>query len=158
MAPPRGLSTPKALKVKTESKKQEKMVTSNKVCVFLTDLNHISHARSCIHFLWFPHTPKPPRPLKQPKNINLFFAFSNFYFLGLLFRPHWGYSYTSLAGAIEVICGSRGDGLATPRGLGGGFPSRKGGNPAQLATSPLDYIAVGRPRNLRYIINKQIHK
>ena len=36
---------------------------------FLTDLQHIFHARSCNNFLCFPHTPKPPRPLKRAKNL-----------------------------------------------------------------------------------------
>ena len=35
---------------------------------FLTDLQHILHARSCIHCLWFPHARRPPRPLKRPQN------------------------------------------------------------------------------------------
>jgi hypothetical protein len=39
--------------------------------VFLTDFNHILHARSCDHFQWFPHTPMPPGPLKRPKNNDL---------------------------------------------------------------------------------------
>ena len=42
---------------------------------FLTDLHHILHARSCNHFIWFPHTPKPSRPLKRPKISYLLFAF-----------------------------------------------------------------------------------
>ena len=61
MAPPRGLSTPRALTVKKRN--------GLEICVFLTDSHHILHARSCNHFPCFPHTPKPPRPLKRPKEI-----------------------------------------------------------------------------------------
>ena len=36
--------------------------------VFLTDLHHILHARSCMHFQCFPHARWPHRPLKRPQN------------------------------------------------------------------------------------------
>ena len=42
MAPPRGLSTPRALQVKTKKKKN----VGHKIIVFLTDLHHILHVRS----------------------------------------------------------------------------------------------------------------
>ena len=70
---------------------------------FLTDLHYILHARSCIHFRRFSHTPMPPRPLKRPKNFSLLFAFFNFYFLGLLFIALLGYGYTSRAGAMSMV-------------------------------------------------------
>ena len=56
-------------------KKQKEKVVGHEIGVFLTDLHHILHARSCNHFLWFPHTPGPPRPLKRPQNFNLLFEF-----------------------------------------------------------------------------------
>ena len=84
MAPLRGLSTPRDLKVKT-SKKTE-IFFGYGIDVFLTDLYHILHARSCNYFLWFSHTPRPPGPVKRPKNFNLLIDFFKFYFFGLLFR------------------------------------------------------------------------
>ena len=57
------------------------------------DVVNTLHARRCSHFRWFPHTLKPPRPLKLPKISNLLFAF----FQLLLFRPRLGYGYTSRA-------------------------------------------------------------
>ena len=104
MAPTRGLSTLRALKVKI---KKSKNLLGHGIGVFLTDLHHILHARSCNHFLQFPHTPKPPRPLKRPKNLNLFFAFifkKNVSFVGVSFRTHLGYGYTSRGrGHVLVI-------------------------------------------------------
>ena len=40
----------------------------HEISVFLTDLHHILHERSCNYFQWFPHTPMPSRPLKRPQN------------------------------------------------------------------------------------------
>ena len=48
----------------------------HEIDVGLTDVHSILHARSCIHFISFPHTPKQPRPLKRPQNFNLLFEFS----------------------------------------------------------------------------------
>ena len=48
MAPPRGLSTPRALQVNNNNRK----VFGRGIGVILTELHHILHARSCIHFLW----------------------------------------------------------------------------------------------------------
>ena len=70
MAPPLGLSTPRALKVNMKKK-----LLGCEIDVFLSDLHHILNARSCNHFLWFPHARRLPRPQKHPKNFNLFFAF-----------------------------------------------------------------------------------
>ena len=72
MAPPRGLSTPSSLK---EKNKNTKKVSVTKGVSFLTDVHHILRAQSCNHFLWFLHTPKPPRPLKRPRNFNLLLHF-----------------------------------------------------------------------------------
>ena len=67
---------------------------------FLTDLNHIC-MREAVTISYGSHVlPSPPRPLKRPNNFNLLFAFSNFYFVGLPFRAHVGYGYTSRAEAI----------------------------------------------------------
>ena len=44
-----------------------------------------------------------PSPLGLEDDLNKFnllFAFSNFYFFEFLFGTHWGYGYTSRAGAI----------------------------------------------------------
>ena len=101
--PPRGLSTPIAPEIKLEEQK----IIGREIGAFLTDLHHTSYARSCNRFLWFPHTPKPPWPLKWPKHFNLLLAFSNFYFFRLLFRAHLGYGYTSCAGAITVYTSIR---------------------------------------------------
>ena len=46
---------------------------------FLTDLQRFLHARSCIHFLWPPHTPSPPRPLTRPQHFKLLFHVSKLY-------------------------------------------------------------------------------
>ena len=100
MAPPRGLSTPRALKV-------IKIIQNkcwSQIIVFLTALHHILHARNYYHFLSSPHTPKPPRPLKRPPNFNLLLHLFNFDFLGLLLRAYLGYGYTSHAGAIHLLC------------------------------------------------------
>ena len=78
MAPPRGLSTPRALDVKTENKM--KKLFGHEISVVLTVLHHILHARSCHYFLWFPHTPKPPGALKRSKNSNLPLGGSTFIF------------------------------------------------------------------------------
>ena len=88
MAPPRA-----------ESHKRKK-TNGREIGVFLTDLHHSLQARSSNHFLWFPHTPKAPRPLKRPKHFNLLLTFLKFYFWGLLVRAHLGYAYTSRTGAI----------------------------------------------------------
>ena len=93
----RGLSTPRALKVKV--KEISKKLLGREIDVFPTDLHRIWHARSCSHFLWFPHTPKPPRPLKRPKDFNLLFEFLQL-FSFLLSSARLGYGYTSRAGAI----------------------------------------------------------
>ena len=110
VAPPRGLSTPRALKAKN---KKTKELVGHEIGGVLTDLHQISHARSCIHCLWFPHTPMPSRPLKRFKNFNSFFVFSQLSFFGLSFRAHLGYGYTSRAGAIytEITKLSSGDAL-----------------------------------------------
>ena len=79
MAPPRGLSTPRALKVNKNKITQMR----HEIDVFLTDLHHTLHARSCNHFLWLPHTPKPPRPFKAPNNFSLLFAFPQLLLLWL---------------------------------------------------------------------------
>ena len=101
MAPPRGLSTPRALKAKIMKKKKKRKVFAHEIIDFLTDLYHNLHAQSCTHFLWFPHTPRPPRALKRPQHFNLFFAlFFQLLLFGPLFRAHLGYGYTSRAGAI----------------------------------------------------------
>ena len=36
--------------------------------VFLTELYHSLHARSCMHFLWFTHARWFPRRLQRPQN------------------------------------------------------------------------------------------
>ena len=88
----------RALKV---NKNRTKQLVGYEMNLFLTYLHHILHARSCNHFLWFPHTPNPPRPLKRPKNFNLLFtSFQLLLFVGLLFRAHLDNVYTSRAGAI----------------------------------------------------------
>ena len=38
-----------------------------------TDLHYILHARSCIHFLWFQHSPRPPEASKTTSTLQ--FAF-----------------------------------------------------------------------------------
>ena len=68
--------------------------------VSLTDLHHILHARSCSHFPWILHTPKPPRPLKRPKKLIVLFEFFQLLICWLTLGVHWGYGYTSRAGAI----------------------------------------------------------
>ena len=81
-------------KVKVKKSKN----VGREICVFLIVVHHILDARSCNNFLWFPHTPSPPRPIKRPKNFNLLFAF--FQCLLFLFNlgAHLGYGYTSRAG------------------------------------------------------------
>ena len=80
MVPPRGLLTSRALKVTKRNVYPE-------MGVFFIDLHHILCARSCLHFLWFPHTPKPSSLLKRPKNFNLLFVFFQLYLFGLLLGP-----------------------------------------------------------------------
>ena len=87
MAPPRRLSTPRALKVRIKTKRK----IGHEIGVFLTDLRHILHSRSCNHFLWFPHTPKPPWPLKRPTNFNFaFFFFFPLSLFWLIFQSQFG--------------------------------------------------------------------
>ena len=57
-----------------KSNKKKRKNNGREISVFLTDLSHILHTRSCKHFLWFPHTPKPPRALKRLHRFNLLFA------------------------------------------------------------------------------------
>ena len=61
----------------------------HEISVFLMHLHDILHARSFIHFLWLPHTPKPPRPLKRLKDFNSLLAFSKLLLFGLLLEPIW---------------------------------------------------------------------
>ena len=79
MAPPRALSTPRALKVKMAKSKKR---VGHEIGVSLTDLHQILHARSCNHFLWLPHAPKP---IKRPERFNLLFAFIQILLFGLTF-------------------------------------------------------------------------
>ena len=65
MAPPWGLSTPKAPK---ELFPHLLKVMWSRNMVFLTDLHHILHEWSCNNSHWFPHTPMPPGPLIRPQN------------------------------------------------------------------------------------------
>ena len=50
----------------------------------------ILHARSCIHFLWFPHAHRAPRPLKRPQNKIIWGAFFPKTFF-ITFGSPWGY-------------------------------------------------------------------
>ena len=63
------------------------------------------HARSCIHFLWFPHTPKSPLPHASKTTYQLKFAFYHFQMLlySSLFRAHVVYGYTSRARGHSII-------------------------------------------------------
>ena len=71
MAPPRGLSTPRVLKVKIKNIEKQ---NPHEIGVYLTDLHQILHAGSCINFQWFPNSPRSPRPLKQPETSIYFFT------------------------------------------------------------------------------------
>ena len=88
MAPPWGLSTTRASKELFPKFPKSNLVT--KYVVFLKDLYHIFHGRSCNHFQWFPHTPMPPRPLKRPQNSDLLLDSPPHYFSILLKSP-WSY-------------------------------------------------------------------
>ena len=63
---------------KSNEKKNEQMF-DHEINVLFMDLRHILNARSCNHFLSFPHTPKPPRPLKQPIILIYFCIFSTLF-------------------------------------------------------------------------------
>ena len=70
--PPRGgLSTPRALKV--QMTKSGKVFWSRNY-YFLQKLQHILRVRICIHFQWFPHTPRPPMPLTRPEKLQFTFC------------------------------------------------------------------------------------
>ena len=92
MAPPRGLSTPRTLKVKFENIEKQlvtKYVFFLRICIIfcMREAVTISYGSRIL--------PRPPRPLKRPQNLSLLFASSNFYFFGLFFRTHLGYgNYT----------------------------------------------------------------
>ena len=99
MAPTLGFSTLRALKVKKENERK----LSRSRCFSYWFASYL-HARSCNHFLSFPHTPRFPRPLKRPWNFISFFGiFSNLYFFSLLFRAHLGYGTRSSARAILFV-------------------------------------------------------
>ena len=53
-------------------------------------LHHTLHARSCNHFLCFPHTPKPPRPRKRPKHFALLYAILQLSLFWLTFLSPFG--------------------------------------------------------------------
>ena len=60
---------------KTKNKKEKE------IKVLFTELHHILHARNCIHFLWFPHIPRPQRPLKLHTILIYSLRIFNFYSL-----------------------------------------------------------------------------
>ena len=98
MAPARGLSAPRALKVTKTSKS----------CLVAKYL--FSHGCApyfaCEKLYTFPIVPaysKPPRPLKRPQHFIIFFTSPNFYFSSLLFGAHLRNGYTSRAGAIAFL-------------------------------------------------------
>ena len=62
MAPPWGLSTPRAPKELFNYFFKSDLVT--KQVFFLRISHHILHAQNCDHFQCFPHTPMPPGPSK----------------------------------------------------------------------------------------------
>ena len=66
-----------------KSKNNINLKNGHEISFFLTELHHILHARSCIHFLWFPHTPRPPRPLKRSQNFYLLFTLLQLLLFGL---------------------------------------------------------------------------
>ena len=78
-----GITGPSAEALDAESLKSKKRKTrtfwGNEIRSFLTDWQHMLHARSCArscnNFLWFPHILKPPRPLKLPNYFSLLSAF-----------------------------------------------------------------------------------
>ena len=57
----------------------------HEIRVFLSDLHHILHVRSCNHFRWFQHTPEPPRPLNRPKHFNFLFIIFQLSLFGFIF-------------------------------------------------------------------------
>ena len=84
----------------TESPKSNTTKTREKcfrreINIFFMSLHYILYAGRCNNFRWFPHTPKPPRPLTRPQHCNLHVAaIVQLSFLGLLFRIHFGLWYT----------------------------------------------------------------
>ena len=99
IAPPRGLSTPRTLKVKNNIFEKNK-INGREIDIFLKDLHHILHARICNNFKWFPHIPKPPRPLKSHKN---FLHFYNFYLFALFSRSPFGL-WVRTPHAVGLFC------------------------------------------------------
>ena len=51
--------------------KKIKKISWLRIIGFLMDLHHILHARTCLHFQWFPHARWHPRPLQRPQNVDL---------------------------------------------------------------------------------------
>ena len=96
MAPTRALSTPNSLKLFFVQ--NPKTLVDHEIGVFLTDLHHILHARSCNHFQSFPHTHKPTRPLKWSKIFNLLFEYLQLLLFRLLLEPIWAMVHVPVQG------------------------------------------------------------
>ena len=85
--PIRGALDAESLKSKHNRKQKN---VGREIGVVLMDFLHMLHARSCNHFLSFPHMHRPPRPLNKPKHYNLFFCiFTIFTFWDYFLEPIW---------------------------------------------------------------------
>ena len=74
MAPPQGLSTPIALKVKIQTKKKESIV-GHEISVFSYRFAQYFASVKLHTFPIVPTYSQAPRPLKRSKNFNLLFIF-----------------------------------------------------------------------------------
>ena len=83
-------STVGALNAENPERTFSKKTNGHEIVVFLTDLHRIFHARSCMHFQWFPHARWPPRPLNHLKTSIYFGAFSRKYIFIILRSPWRG--------------------------------------------------------------------
>ena len=87
MAPPRGLSTPRANKNKNDERKTKYF--GHETYALDTDVDHILHTASYIHVLWLSHSPRRPTPLKRPQNSKVSKTKINCYLLPYFVGAIW---------------------------------------------------------------------
>ena len=88
MAPPRGLSTPRALNVIMKETRNSTFI------FFLNDLHHILHARMCNISYGSRILPSPPGS-KTTSTLQITFYILHLSFFALPFTTHLGNGYTS---------------------------------------------------------------
>ena len=128
-------------------KRKCRKTNGHEICSVLKVLHHILHARSCNHFLWFPHTPKLPRPQKRPIHFKFILAFFQFLFCWDYFlEPIWTMVTRPVQGPYHNIAQPTHGVSHTSATIGSNTPSPAN---SYLQTAPLRSIIAMAPHDTR---------